>query len=103
MTIEDKVADNYAHGALVEAMRAGLARIGKTPETVTPDDLAPVEDMHVGWRQATETFLAQMGFAAGARVLDIGSGLGGRPLCGKARWRTCDGHRPGGGIRGHGA
>ncbi|CAN0504783.1 unnamed protein product, partial [Phaeothamnion confervicola] len=62
---------------LVAAIRAGLATLGKTPETVTLEDLAPVEEFHIGGRPATKEVLDQLHLAPGQHVLDIGSGIGG--------------------------
>lgn len=77
MSTTSPVAAHYAHGGLIEAITAGLAAIGKTPETVAVDDLAPVDEFHIGGRQATEDFIARLGLAPEHRVLEIGCGLGG--------------------------
>ena len=34
------VAAHYTHGSLLDAIRAGVTKLGKTPESVTVDDLA---------------------------------------------------------------
>jgi ubiquinone/menaquinone biosynthesis C-methylase UbiE len=71
------VTDHYAHTDLVAAIQNGLALMGKTTATVTIDDLAPVDEFHIGGRKATEELVAQLNPNAADHVLDIGSGLGG--------------------------
>lgn len=51
--------------------------MGKTTRTVTADDLAPVDEFHIGGRRATEELFAQLSPAPADHLLDIGSGLGG--------------------------
>lgn len=41
------------------------------------DDLAPVDEFHIGGRAATRAFLDQMSIAADESVLDVGCGIGG--------------------------
>ena len=77
MPAQTDVSKHYSHGGLIEAIRAGLASLGKTPETVRVDDLAPVDEFHIGGRRASEDFLDQPGFSAQTHVLDVGCGLGG--------------------------
>ena len=77
MTESHPVAAHYTHGALLDAIRSGIEALGKTPETVTVDDLAPVDEFHIGGRQASEAFLGQLPLEVGAQVLDVGCGLGG--------------------------
>ena len=77
MSVSEQVARHYDHGALIEAIEAGIRRIGKTTQTITVDDLAGVDEFHVGGRQASIDFFSQLGFHSNARVLDIGCGLGG--------------------------
>jgi len=77
MTNNDSVADHYSHGQLLDAIRAGVEATGKKPETVTIDDLAPVDEFHIGGRQATEDFIGQLGLTSNDHVLDVGCGLGG--------------------------
>lgn len=77
MSDRDLVADHYSQGDLLEAIRAGVQRMGKTPETVTIEDLAPVDEFHIGGRQATRAFLDQMDISADDHVVDVGCGVGG--------------------------
>lgn len=77
MPTQTDVSDHYTHGGLTDAIRAGLASLGKAPSTVTVDDLAPVDEFHIGGRKASEEFLDQLGFRADMHVLDVGCGLGG--------------------------
>ncbi len=38
------VADHYTHGRLVDAIRAGVEGLGKSPDTVSVEDLGPVDE-----------------------------------------------------------
>ncbi len=71
------VAQHYGHGELVDAIRRGIERLGKSVADVQIDDLAPVDEFHVGGRIATEAFLDQLGIDESHHVLDVGCGLGG--------------------------
>lgn len=51
------------------------AVLGDAP--MTPEALAPLDQFHVGGAAATADLAAKLGIAAGAAVLDVGSGLGG--------------------------
>jgi ubiquinone/menaquinone biosynthesis C-methylase UbiE len=77
MTIEDSVLEHYHHGALEDALLKGLATAGKDINNLTADDLAPVDEFHIGGRQATKEFAAEFKPGADTHWLDIGSGLGG--------------------------
>lgn len=76
MTETADVAAHYAAGGLLARIEEGLAQLGATPP-LDPDLLAPVDEFHIGGRQATEPFLAQLGLGPGQRLLDLGCGLGG--------------------------
>jgi len=73
----DDVATHYAHGALLRAILDGVESLGKSPGTVTVEDLGPVDEFHIGGRLATKGFLDQLDIAADDLVLDVGCGLGG--------------------------
>ncbi len=77
MQIEQAVAQHYAHGSLEEAILKALAAAGKDINGLTPKDLAPVDEFHVGGRPATLAFAQQFAPKPGMRLLDIGCGLGG--------------------------
>ncbi len=72
-----QVADHYSKESLLDAIREGLIKQGLTAETVTVDDLAAVDEFHIGGRPATEAFIAQLTLSDTAHLLDIGCGLGG--------------------------
>lgn len=76
--LNDKaVSDHYVHGSLLDAIQAAIAKMGKTIESVTIEDLAPVDEFHIGGRVATGNFLGQLSFSDQSHVLDVGCGLGG--------------------------
>jgi ubiquinone/menaquinone biosynthesis C-methylase UbiE len=75
-TLQD-VSQHYTHGNLVAAIRAGIESLGKTINSINIDDLAPVDEYHIGGRQASEDFLSQLDLTPEKQVLDVGCGLGG--------------------------
>lgn len=77
MADNNSVANHYTHGNLLDAIRAGVERLGKSNTTVTVEDLGPVEEFHIGGRIASESFLDQLQIASTDYVLDVGCGLGG--------------------------
>jgi hypothetical protein len=83
MPVQSDVSRHYTHGALIQAIRDGIVSAGKTVEAVTVDDLAVIDEFHIGGRRASEEFLDQLGFSSEMNILDIGCGLGGpgAPRC----------------------
>jgi ubiquinone/menaquinone biosynthesis C-methylase UbiE len=75
--LEDRVSQHYQHGALEQAIADALTASGVNAEQLTPADLSPVDEFHIGGRQATVEFAEQLGARPGMHLLDIGSGLGG--------------------------
>jgi len=71
------ISRHYTHGTLVDALRQGIEKLGKTTATVTIDDLGPIDEFHIGGRIATADFLDQLAIDAAHHVLDVGCGLGG--------------------------
>ena len=58
MPVQADVSKHYTHGGLVEAIRAGIVSLGKAIDTVTVDDLAPVDEFHIGGRRASAEFIS---------------------------------------------
>ncbi len=77
MPDERVVASHYTHGGLLDAIRDGVQKLGKTIDQLHVDDLGPVDEFHIGGRVATESFLDQLSIENGHHVLDVGCGLGG--------------------------
>lgn len=74
---EARVAQHYTTENLEERILAAFEASGKPRASITADDLAAVDEFHIGGREATEAIAAQMNLRPGARLLDIGSGIGG--------------------------
>lgn len=73
----DSVAAHYHRPDLLARIDQVLVANGKDPAHLTPDDLAPLDQFHIGGKAAT-LMLAQMGeIRAEDCVLDVGGGLGG--------------------------
>jgi ubiquinone/menaquinone biosynthesis C-methylase UbiE len=77
MPEETDVAAHYARDGLETAILAGLRAAGRDPEHLALADLAPVDEFHIGGREATEALAGQLDLRPGQALLDIGSGLGG--------------------------
>ncbi len=54
-----------------------LQRAGINTEALTRDDLAPLDELHAGGREATRALATFAGLHAGLCLLDVGSGIGG--------------------------
>jgi ubiquinone/menaquinone biosynthesis C-methylase UbiE len=76
-SIEQQVAGHYTHGTLESAILAGLAALRNVSEAAEIDQLASVDEFHLGGRAATRAVAEQLRLRPGLRILDIGCGLGG--------------------------
>jgi SAM-dependent methyltransferase len=75
--IEQAVARHYGAEGLLARILAGLVAGGKDPDNLQPDDLAPVEEFHIGGRTATARAVGKLAPREDHHVLDIGCGIGG--------------------------
>jgi ubiquinone/menaquinone biosynthesis C-methylase UbiE len=87
MTTQRDISTHYTHGNLIAAIRSGIESLGKTIDSVTVDDLAPVDEFHIGGRQASEHFLDQLDLTPEKHILDVGCGLGGPARFVASRYR----------------
>jgi SAM-dependent methyltransferase len=71
------VSDHYDSDRLGERILAALAEAGVDLDHLTPDDLAPLDQFHMGGRDTTLQLLQLAGISPGAKVLDAGGGIGG--------------------------
>lgn len=77
MARDDRIAEHYRGDGIAAAIAAGLGELGKSPDTITFEDLAPADEFHIGGRAATAALCERAEIAAGDHVLDLGSGIGG--------------------------
>lgn len=76
--MQDDVEQHYGRtGPLVDRIRSELQNAGIDLKGLTARDLEPIDEFHVRGRKATLELAERMQIAPGARVLDVGSGLGG--------------------------
>ena len=71
------VGEHYAHDGLAAAILAALHEAGKDPNSITAQDLTPVDQLHTRGKDATLELARLAGVTPEVRVLDVGSGLGG--------------------------
>ena len=75
--IERAVAQHYGDEDLLVRILAGLEAAGADLHCLQPDDLAAVEEFHIGGRKATVQAVEKMSLHKDQHVLDIGCGIGG--------------------------
>ncbi|BCG72462.1 SAM-dependent methyltransferase [Mesorhizobium sp. 113-1-2] len=76
-TVEPGVARHYDISGLEQRILDALADTGVDIAHLRAGDLEAVDEFHIGGIAATRELLGQMGLKPGARLLDIGSGVGG--------------------------
>ena len=74
---ENSVAAHYSFGGLLDRIERALAEVGKSAETITIQELAPIDEFHVGGRTATQHLLDQLNLSEDTHLLDVGCGVGG--------------------------
>jgi SAM-dependent methyltransferase len=68
---------HYGRPGLGDAILAAVRAAGKDPDRIAPQDLAPVDQFHIGGREATVELANLASLPPGLEVLDVGGGLGG--------------------------
>lgn len=76
-SLEQVVADHYRVSDLTSNILKGLETLGVDLKSVTINDLSPVDEFHVGGREATDYAISQMSLSNSDYILDVGSGIGG--------------------------
>jgi ubiquinone/menaquinone biosynthesis C-methylase UbiE len=79
--MSEELLRHYAHPDLESAILTALRAAGKDIDRLQAEDLAPIDEFHIRGRQATLELARAAGMAAGMRVLDVGSGIGGPSRC----------------------
>lgn len=77
MNDEDIIETHYTHGDLLKTLELVFNELGQMPDSVTMEQLAAIDEFHIGGRQATTHLIEQVQFADQVKLLDIGCGLGG--------------------------
>lgn len=75
--MEPGIARHYEISGLEERILAALAGAGVDVAHLRAGDLEAVDEFHIGGVAATRDLIGQLGLKPGARLLDIGSGIGG--------------------------
>jgi sarcosine/dimethylglycine N-methyltransferase len=71
------VSDHYGRGDLGRTILAALRAAGKDPDTLTVEDLGPIDQLHVRGTEATLELARLTGLTPAMKVLDVGGGIGG--------------------------
>lgn len=74
---ESSINRQYGQPDLGTELLAALQGAGKDIDALTPDDLAPFEEIHIRGREATRDLAQLSQLRAGMEVLDVGCGVGG--------------------------
>lgn len=76
-TVEDALTKHYSREDLITVIKKAIQAIGKTPATVSVDDLSSMDEFHVGGRDATKMLMDSLELKVHHHLLDVGCGLGG--------------------------
>ena len=75
--LETAVSRHYGRGDVTRRILDALKAAGADPDRLKLEDLAPVDEFHIGGRAATQYVLAKMPLGKDQHVLDIVCGIGG--------------------------
>jgi SAM-dependent methyltransferase len=75
--LEASVVQHYGVADLTDRILKALAAAGIDADRITPEQLAPVDEFHIGGRAATIHAVTKMGLEPQDHVLDVGCGIGG--------------------------
>ncbi len=77
----NSVAAHYVRQDLEAAILSALTEAGVDLDRCKAEDLAPLDEFHIGGRRATLKLASQLDLDATMRVLDVGCGIGGASRC----------------------
>ena len=77
MDVSAELTNHYANSSPIERIEAQLRSAGIDLGSLTTDDLAGVDEFHLGGRLATSALLDALPLGPGSHHLDIGCGIGG--------------------------
>jgi|SRR5689334_14001489 len=77
MNIEQQVATYYTRENLDDKILGLLRSAGKNPDQLRADDLAAIDEFHLGGRDATQALAESMHLRPAMHLLDVGCGIGG--------------------------
>ncbi len=77
VNINTLVDKHYGFGGIMEKIEAGLNLASKDVNSLTVDDLAPIDEFHTRGRESTLEVAELGNLKASDLVLDVGCGLGG--------------------------
>jgi SAM-dependent methyltransferase len=73
----EEIAEHYHRAGLLNIILDGLYASGKKLDALQPADLAPVDQFHIGGRDATIELAQRAGISTHTSVVDVGGGIGG--------------------------
>src|SRR5262245_31916609 len=74
---ERAIAQHYHVSDLTRRILRALTEAGLDADRLRLEDLAPIDEFHIGGRPATKHVVAKMGLTGSEHVLDVGCGIGG--------------------------
>lgn len=75
--LSQAIDGHYGFGGILDQILAALVQAGKNTESLSPDDLAPVDEFHTRGRDSTRELMTMAELQPSHEVLDVGCGLGG--------------------------
>jgi SAM-dependent methyltransferase len=77
MTNDQTIIDHYSQAGLGQTILTALNESGKSLQDLTPEDISPVDEFHIGGRAATAHLMTYLQFQPDMHILDVGCGIGG--------------------------
>lgn len=77
MSSSEWISQHYGSAGLSDRIVSALKQAGRSLDSLTIEDLAPLDQFHTRGLAATRELINLAGVKPGSRVLDVGSGLGG--------------------------